>query len=201
MNWSDFFQNIIPVSGIITAIVLPVVPLIFFPLLDYTVTNPVKFNNSKVFLSDISITNYGGFPAKNVTASILAQNASVLNMESEPYLPNESASFGSNSLNHIGRGLFVVDRLLPHATMIIHLTLHVPSFAEGEKLTVYVQSDEVIGYHGIVNIILAYIVVALSLAFISVYWLNTPTPSFRGIISIAVVCSAIVAGIILEGRL
>lgn len=201
MNWSDFFQNIIPVSGIITAIVLPVVPLIFFPLIDYTVTKPVPFNNSRVFLSDISITNFGGFAARNVTVSIIAKNVSILNIDSEPYLPNKTASFDSKILNYTGRGLFVADKLLPHATIILHTTMYVPTFADSEKFIVYVLSDETVGYHGIVNTILAYIVVALTLAFVSMYCLTRAKPTRWFLALTGGVCSAIVAGLLLQARI
>lgn len=192
MDWSDFFQNIIPVSGIISAIVLPIIPLVFVPVLDYKITQPESFNSSRIFTSDISITNMGGFAAKNVTVSIIAKNVSILDIEAEPYLPNRTTSFNSKDLNFTGRGFFVADKLLPHGTMILHATLYVPAASDSEKLIVYVQSDETVGYYGVANIIASYVVVALSLSFVSMYCLTTGRVDGKVLIALAVVLGLIV---------
>lgn len=168
MSWDwSVFQSIIPISAIISAIVLPIVPLIFVPVLDYSVTQPHQVGQSRNFKSDIIITNIGIFTANNVSVSISANNISIINISTEPYLPNKTHSFTSEQLNYPGRGFFLAERLLSHATMVLHITMHVPPELQNEKLIVYVQSEESIGFHGVKFVIFAYVTVALILAFIA----------------------------------
>ena len=168
MAWDwTIFQSIIPISAIISAIVLPVVPLILVPVLDYSVTQPQQVGNSTTFKFDVNVTNIGIFAANNVSVSIITNNISIVDISTEPFLPNKTVSFTSEQLNYMGRGYFLAYKLLPHATMILHITVDVPSESQKEKIVVYVQSEESIGFHGVKYVIFAYVTVALTLAFIS----------------------------------
>jgi hypothetical protein len=131
----------------------------------------------------------GIFSATNVTTSIIVDNVSVTGMYSEPYLPNDTRSFTSDILDQPGRAIFKVNKLLPHASMTLHITMNASGF-ENAKLLAYVQSDETIGYHGILYVILAYFSVAFTLAFISmfIFTVNRKKYHWVGVWGPAVIC-------------
>jgi hypothetical protein len=167
-DWINFFQNILPVSGVILALIPTLIPVITAPLMDYSVTTPLKIGSTSIFTSDITITNVGILPANNVIISIIVDKVSVISIDSEPYLPNNTKSFTSDVLNQPGRGIFRIDKLLPQETMTLHMNMDSHGF-ENAKLIVYVQSDESVGYHGVVYLVLAYLAVAATLFFYSAY--------------------------------
>ena len=174
MNWSDFFQNILPISGIILAFVPAIVPVVLAPILDYSVSKPSAIENSPIYTSDITITNVGIFSANNVTVSIIADGLSISDIYSEPYLPNDTKSYNSESLDQNGRAIFTIDKLLPHSSWKLHVTMNNTGL-EMAKLITYVQSEESIGYHGVLFVILAYLTVGATLTFLSLY-IFTPDP-------------------------
>jgi hypothetical protein len=164
----QIFENILPVSGVILALVPALSVAITGPLMNYSVTTPSQIGNTSIFDSKITVTNAGLQPAKNVIVSVIVDNVSVISINSEPYLPNNTQSFTSDVLNQPGRGIFRIDKLVPQATMTLDMKMDSHGF-KNAKLIVYVQSDETVGYHGVVYLVLAYLVVAFTLAFISVY--------------------------------
>jgi hypothetical protein len=167
-DWMNFFQNILPVSGVILALIPTLIPVITAPLMDYSVTSPLKVGSTSIFTSDITITNVGILPANNVIISVIVDKVSVISIDSEPYLPNNTKSFTSDVLNQPGRGIFRIDKLLPQESMTLHMNMDSHGF-ENAKLIVYVQSDETVGYHGVVYLVLAYLAVAITLFFYSAY--------------------------------
>jgi len=160
IDWLEFFQNIIPVSGIIIALISPAIPLIFVPVLDYsfyeTSVNSTEFTSTY----DVKINNYGIVPAKNVTVSIIAGNASIVFLSSDPFLPNQTRSFTSDVLSNPGKGIFEFDKLLPRSQSIVHVKIDNIS---NQNIIPYVQSDEVVGYHGVYFVMLAYVVLTAAL--------------------------------------
>ena len=168
MSWLEIFKDILPVSGLILALVPTLSVAITTPLLDYSVTKPLQINATSTFVSDITVTNIGLLPASNVLISVSVDDVSITNMDSEPYLPNSTESFTSDTLNQTGRGIFRIDKLLQQAVVTVHMQMDSHGF-NNAKLIVYVQSDEAVGNHGITYLILAYLAVAATLFFISAF--------------------------------
>jgi hypothetical protein len=186
INWLEVFQHVLPVSGVILALVPALTVTITAPLLDYSVAKPWQIGNTSIYESEIVVTNTGLKSANNVMISVSVDKVSVISMDSEPYLPNNTRSFTSDVLNQPGRAIFRIDKLLQQATVTVHMKMDSHEF-NNATLTVYVQSDEAVGNHGVVYLVLAYLAVAATLFFISAYAFITER-KWRGLWVPGVIC-------------
>jgi hypothetical protein len=89
------------------------------------------------------------------------ENTTIEFLPSDPFLPNHTRFFDSITLQQDGKGIFEFDKLLPRSESIVHLK--VSNTSEEQKMIPYVQSNEVVGYHGVHFVMAAYIVLTAAL--------------------------------------
>ena len=154
---ADFkYTEIIALGGLIVTIVSALVaPFGQLPVLDYTVTGPFSTVNGTFMSFDVVIHNYGTIATKNVLISFSAEDITFIGFSSEPFLGDKVSFKESNSEK--GKSLIEISQLPPRSQTIITMTFFDNSSKLNQKLTTYLRSDDVTGYHQISNLITFYL--------------------------------------------
>jgi hypothetical protein len=151
---------------IVTLMIVMVTPFVQLPILDYNTSNPVLTGTENDERVDITIANYGIVSAKHVTVSLQADNVKFAGFTSKPLL---STNLNSSLSTPIGDGLVELDVLPPRAFTTITADLKPSNSNINQELTIYLNSDETVGYHNVISIVFFYTV--LGLAYIILFML------------------------------
>jgi uncharacterized repeat protein (TIGR01451 family) len=149
---------------IVTLITTMLFPFFQFPLLDYTMNQVM---NGGYVTFTIDITNRGLASANNVIISMKSEGMTFSNITSEPFIPNSNIT--SNKPGHAVVEIEVIPAAASNRiTGVLNSTEN-----NNQALTIYVRSDERVGYNNAFLIIIFYFTLLISyvLTFIYlVYW-------------------------------
>jgi hypothetical protein len=150
----------IAIASVISGIVITgILPILISPLLDYTASVQ---DDSKLM---IEIKNLGFAPANNIALSVSAKNVTFSNFESEPFLANH---FRTNN-TVLGKGLFEINILPPGSYTNVTSKLDSSKADKNEPLKLYLRSDEGVGFHGAIIMVISYLVLLVTYVMLSMY--------------------------------
>lgn len=155
-TWQDILSDIIPVSGIILALLSPLISAIFIPILDYHVS---QGSGTTTHSLQITINNIGFVRAENVQLYLSSDGVNFTNFTSKPVIYNGTTSLSSDKLNEIGSGIFYISSLPPKSETMIIASVNRP-LGNDDKIVAYLRSDSSVGFHNVVTLTLAYLIFA-----------------------------------------
>jgi hypothetical protein len=164
MNTQDSLQLI----GLVVTALSSLTPLKDLPILEYSDVVTTKTADPKIDVISLVISNYGMGPAKNVLASITANNVTFLNFSSEPYLSSKYFKPENLTVNYSKHGFFEIDTLPSGAQLVVKGYANISAASEPTEFDVKVFSDKVIGYGSwhkdlIVHLVIGFLIVATGL--------------------------------------
>src|SRR5690348_4199533 len=130
------------VSLIVTIITGIIFPFIQRPFLGYEVTQPLETSKKNVETFKVIIHNYGIVAAKNVIASLSADNVRFLEFVSKPYMSRQFVVDNTTTSGYTGNGFFKIDVLPPQSTLVVFVKMDTSKNYLNQPLIVYVSSDE-----------------------------------------------------------
>jgi hypothetical protein len=175
------FKDIIPISGIILALVSPVIAGVFNPALNYNLSKDVQNNTLEV-----EITNYGLVSAKKVEVYFSTPGINFSTFGSVPII-NGSTYSNSEKLKSEGHALYSIPILTPGSETRITATM-AGDLTNSTDAIAYVRSETSTGVHNLTDFAKAYVVYAIALGFSVLYVLFARwNPGLVGGIILAVV--------------
>jgi uncharacterized repeat protein (TIGR01451 family) len=161
MNPSFFkaSESISLVTLIATVVLALVGPFGQLPILDYSISDPISSGENQTY--DIKVENYGTVTAKNVMISLQAQGVKFQDFGSTPYLANQLIFNKSIQGTLEDKAMVEINQLHAHSSTVIHAITKPPISDSDAKLTVYLRSEQVAGYHNIGNLIAFYAILAI----------------------------------------
>jgi hypothetical protein len=154
-------ESISLVTLIATIVLALVGPFGQLPILDYSVSGPFSSEGqgeNKTY--DIRVQNYGTVTAKNIIISLEAKDVKFEDFSSTPYLANQLIFNKSIQGSLEDKAIVEVKQVPAHSSTVIHAMTKPLNNDSDTKLTTYLRSEQVAGYHNIGKLIAFYAILA-----------------------------------------
>jgi hypothetical protein len=136
---TNIVETITGIGGLVISVLgVGLIPLIAFPLLDYSAYTQIAANEANLI---INVKNIGFTSAKNLIVTVHADNANFSNFVSEPYLPEQ---FKKN-VSSPGEAYGKLTVLPPRADIKFIAEINTSSANNNVVLTPYILSEETVG--------------------------------------------------------